>query len=330
MYIKWVMVMKKSWGLIFTIIFAITLCVILSVSGCSANSVTDNGNITITGDAVIVTDLDSPSTENIIEEVYDFISDIAWFRGFDNEGRLYYGIVDAEKNIIVPPIYEHVFDFYTRGLNWIALAKNGKWGMIDTSGIETAGNVVVPFIYDNVLGIRRNGEAEERYNAVVEVAIDGKCGLLDAFGNVLVPCEYEDIMAYNNGKAEVILGGKWGIIDSNNNVIVPFEYAWITLCSNDVARVVIADGAYGRFQYSAPEDIWLKGKFGFVDMLGKVIVPIIYDYAEYLPNGTAVVRLDDYYGIIDMSGNIIVPVEYDSALLFNEDYRQEILFMLGK
>ena len=292
--------MKKTARLILAIASVIAFGTVLVVSGCSVNNAAHKRSFADSAGAGTESDasLDSNSSQYAVYEVYDFINGIAWFRGFDSKGRLYYGVIDEQKNLIVPPVYEAVFsfDFYSRTLTWVLLAETKKWGAIDISGAETAGVAVVPFQYDRVRWQRSDG--------MTAVSAGGKTGLLDSDGNVRVPVEYEEILDCRDGMAAVMSGGKWGVVDSANNVIVPFGYAWASCFSEGLARVVIADETYRPFQYSAPEEVWLKGKFGFVDMAGNVVVPVKYDYAGHFSNGIATARLDGQYVTIDMSGNI--------------------------
>lgn len=177
----------------------------------------------------ITTDLEKESGSVIppvgYEQISDFINGIAWVEreyNYYNQNTCDYGMIDTAGNFVIPPIYEYVFcfDYYTRGVTWVRTAETGKWGLIDTAGIDKAGSIIVPFIYDDMYQKNNDGYAW--------VILNEKHGLLSAEGNVLVPAEYEDIFFYEDGIAAVMLDKKWGFIDSDNNVIVPFEYDYIS------------------------------------------------------------------------------------------------------
>lgn len=53
------------------------------------------------------------------------------------------------------------------------------------------------------------------------------------------------------------------------------------------------------------------GRYGVVDRVGKVLVPLEYDYAWPYANDMAVVVRDGKYGAVDRSGRLAVPLEYD-------------------
>lgn len=54
-----------------------------------------------------------------------------------------------------------------------------------------------------------------------------------------------------------------------------------------------------------------NGRYGYVDTLGREIVPPSYDNGNRFHNGFAVVGKSGKYGAIDRKGRIVVPVEWD-------------------
>ena len=58
--------------------------------------------------------------------------------------------------------------------------------------------------------------------------------------------------------------------------------------------------------------IKLNGKYGFIDINGKEIIPPIYDAVDEFSNGLSVVKLNGKYGIINELGNVVIPFgKYD-------------------
>lgn len=81
-------------------------------------------------------------------------------------------------------------------------------------------------------------------------------------------------------------------------------------------------------------------KIGFVNDLGKIVVPCKYDYVESFENGYAVVRVPfgeyDYrYGLMDSLGKEAIPLKYgrldyfpnDKVLVFGEEIFSEVGLM---
>lgn len=78
----------------------------------------------------------------------------------------------------------------------------------------------------------------------------GAIGCLNEFGDVVLPFEYQMISANNSGKYEngyfhiTTFYGKWGVIDSYGNIMVPAIYSDPVVFFNDLACIPV-DGKYG-------------------------------------------------------------------------------------
>ena len=67
----------------------------------------------------------------------------------------------------------------------------------------------------------------------------------------------------------------------------------------------------------------LNFKWGYIDKTGKVVIPFKYDYGDILfSGGLAPVAFNGQYGYIDKSGAEVVPIVYPS---WQEAYKQKIL-----
>ncbi|SHF70646.1 WG containing repeat-containing protein [Flavobacterium fluvii] len=62
-----------------------------------------------------------------------------------------------------------------------------------------------------------------------------------------------------------------------------------------------------------------EGKYGFKNNAGDIVLPAIYQSAEYFQNGLGLVGLDNKYGFIDNTGAFIIPNIYDEAISFYND-----------
>jgi len=61
----------------------------------------------------------------------------------------------------------------------------------------------------------------------------------------------------------------------------------------------------------------LSGKWGFIDLSGKVVVPLIYDHVYPFSDGLAIVKINGRHGAINQSGEVIVPYIYDYVTTFS-------------
>ncbi len=84
---------------------------------------------------------------------------------------------------------------------------------------------------------------------------------------------------------------------------------------NDTRKpVVIIPYLYdlaNHFDDNANALVQVKGKYGLIDTLGKIIVPIIYDYVYPFSNGQAIVYNNGKFGAVNLKGVLVTPVEYD-------------------
>ncbi|MCL1919083.1 MAG: WG repeat-containing protein [Peptococcaceae bacterium] len=274
-------------------------------------------------------------------------------------------------------IYDTIHPFYKgRAL----VEKDGKCGYINTEGDE-----VVPLVYD------RSGrgyfplfdleKAHSRYVAkdgktfIVEVfddqdkrtdlidennwrwvEKDGKEGIIDADGNVIIPLEYDlvggsvNVHFYENGddsgikdvsfyegRLRVLADRKWGFIDRANTVIIPLEYDYVLNFDEGIAHVE-KDGKSGYVDTYGTLVIPLEydslgvftsegliragqnGKWGFCDIRGNVVIPLEYDGAGDFVNGFARVEKDGKHGYIDTNGQTVISLEYEDAHDFSQGF----------
>ncbi|MDH5476280.1 MAG: WG repeat-containing protein, partial [Cyclobacteriaceae bacterium] len=147
----------------------------------------------------------------------------------------------------------------------------------------------------------------EAFFIIVE---NGKKGLKNAKGKVVIPPKYENI-GWSDGKTSPIDGvigfqknGLWGIISVSNKIITDAEY--IQLTSNTPYAAIICS------KYNLENN---KQWFGVLNTKGKMIIPFNYyvlvGVGEYL---IAANKSGDEarYGIIDYNHEIVVPITYEN------------------
>ena len=63
-----------------------------------------------------------------------------------------------------------------------------------------------------------------------------------------------------------------------------------------------------------------SGKYGYINDKGKEVIPLEYEYADSFSDGCAVVKKGLKYGFIDKKGKEITPFIYQRAEVFNSGY----------
>ena len=136
---------------------------------------------------------------------------------------------------------------------------------------------------------------------------NGKVGLKDEEGNVLIPARY-DAIGWSNGKLSIVdkvVGyrseGMWGLIHTSNKVLTPPEFL----------DIKPGEGSFFIAQKKSP--LSQRPSFGVISSSGKTVIPFIYDGLK-LSNMRAVVMSRTgnkfHFGLTDLSHKLLIPLEY--------------------
>lgn len=136
---------------------------------------------------------------------------------------------------------------------------------------------------------------------------NGKVGLKDENGHILIPAHY-DALGWSDGKLSIVdkvVGyqsqGLWGLIHTSNKVITPAEYDELT-------------PGEGSFLVAQKKSVLSqRPSFGVINTSGKNIIPFQYDGLR-LSNMRAIVMsrstMRYRFGLIDLSNKVLIPLEY--------------------
>ena len=253
-----------------------------------------------------------------------------------------YGLIDAEGNIVLPIEYDK---FYSTN-SYNEIKRENKWGIIDSSG-----KICLPAIWDRVytLGLVPRGNI---------VVISGrKIGLYNAeTGKEIIPVIMDEInnlhaSDLNNFMREhfvvVSKGGKRGVFDLDGKEIIPIKYKVIDTAEYAYGcfeiRTFIGDFDC-KYEYFTQEGILAfplsdgleyeksprrlacvkkNGKYGFINIKGDVVVPVVYDDAGYYDDGSGWVKQGSFQMRVDGNGKPIMKIKSLSSgedILLSKDY----------
>lgn len=233
-----------------------------------------------------------------------------------------YGYIDKQGALALPYCYEYAGGF---GEGLALVKQDGVW-----QGINKQGEVlfacdglaldgVEPFV-DGYARVYRDGV--DRYKDPVKwfglmdrtgqlvipveydtiladdeqiyhVRIDRREGFYNFAAGVEVPCVYEDIGKFRNGIAVVEKAG-YGLMNSAGGIVLPLDYAGV---------IVFPDGRIA---------VWNREplKWGFWED-GKLTGPY-FSYMDWVEGeNIASVKGDGKWGYVDSRGEVLVPLEYD-------------------
>ena len=119
----------------------------------------------------------------------------------------------------------------------------------------------------------------------------GKYGIIDEYGNVILPFEYDDAGAHPNG-FRMKKNNLWYIIDRDGNTMSSSEshQGSTPKQSSPNGKKRILDKRFG--------------KYGIIDEYGNVIVPYEFDDAGVHPNGFRMKKNNTWY-VFDNNGKVI-------------------------
>ena len=272
----------------------------------------------------------------------------------------------------------------TVALGYYPVYTEGKWGVINTSGDivitpEYDEYIVVPdssqaiFIcttdvdYENgtysTKAINEKNEqlftdyeqveAIENYDSsnnlwyasgILKVSKDGKWGVIDTKGNVIIDCTYDDITALKGVENSLLteVDGKYGVVDYVGSVIIENNYESIEPLADTYENGYIvenADGKYGVITYTKTaavaeefddiKNVYGNGKY-YVVKEGNNWEVIDTDANKYLEgeyddivdiNGeNAIVSNDKKFGVVAIAdGKNIIDMNYDSITYASGD-----------
>jgi hypothetical protein len=174
-------------------------------------------------------------------------------------------------------------------------------------------------------------EIESLENGLFKVNHDGKWGIIDTNGVVIVDPKYDGIGQYNlDGLIIVLRNNKWGYINSEGKEIIEPKYDAI---GNGTFRIKSFTDKKGittmRYFKGIPIQpvkiqelvvnfnnklitVEFMNKWGCINTDGKEVVEPKYDWIGSFANrNLAIVRLNNKWGIIEANGHEIVKPQYD-------------------
>lgn len=180
----------------------------------------------------------------------------------------------------------------------------------------------------NELNLHYKIEEISEYNYFI-LEQNGKYGVIDKSGNIVIDADYEAVQIPNPSKdificikeynqdtkeyATVVYNGKKEEILSNYNNVQA-----VAIFTN------INSTPYERSVLTYKEN----GKYGLIDLQGKEITKPIYDEISSInyKEGTFLVKQNEQEGTINMKGKTIIKCEYESVTsdnYYNEDQNNE-------
>lgn len=171
-------------------------------------------------------------------------------------------------------------------------------------------------------------------NGMAIVKKNGLLGAVNTEGKEVIPTEYVELNPFTEKVTSFKkANGKVGIIDVTGKVLCEKDYEKIFPVSDSCAKVQKGDfgfiNAMGKeivpckygnlLPYSNNMTYFFYGlKYGFYDTKGNTVVPLTYASVGTFSEGLCPVQTKDKWGYIDTKGKLVIPMEYEDAGKFSE------------
>ena len=174
-------------------------------------------------------------------------------------------IAEEHKKKIIPFVCdksykEDIFIAYTAGIGRILY---NKYPQLASKQLLESIKELLPTI-DLYLGLQK-------------IKQDDHWGFVNAKGEIVVPCKYNDVTYFQEGLACVESDKrKWGFVDEKGNEVIPCKWEDVGFFSEGLAYVEDAN--------------WQKG---FIDKTGKIVIPCQWEDAMPFSHGFTNVKSSD-------------------------------------
>lgn len=218
-------------------------------------------------------------------------------------------LYDLEGKLLLPAEYDvigYVKAYQDKWQNLLLCNKESKVGLYDIKKREM---ILSPEYEIQSISVS-NSDAE-----VFSLAKNGFLALFDTKGKQVSEFKYQEygggtIMSEGYAKIQD-RQGLWGIVDKYGKEVIPCKYKGMgfSVCNQRIA-----------FQGN-------NGKWGYLNVSnGEEIVKPEYDRARDFSDGFGEVEKNRKIGFVDVNGKVVVPLEYEGAL----NVQKGICFMMKK
>ncbi|MCA6596827.1 MAG: WG repeat-containing protein [Pseudanabaena sp. M046S1SP1A06QC] len=180
----------------------------------------------------------------------------------------------------------------------------GSYGYIDTNGnivIDCQFNRATNFVNDlAIVGLGTNNLVKKEHGVSCH-EFDGKYGVIDKSGRVILRIEFDEISRLENGYFKVQLNKKYGLKDVTGKTLVETKYESVELHKNGYFKISILKQNSNKYFRST-------NLFGYIDSSGREIIkPDFEELEDFMLSNLALFRnhQESNSGLINTKGQIV-------------------------
>jgi hypothetical protein len=161
----------------------------------------------------------------------------------------------------------------------------------------------------------------------MQMTVNERVGIRDMSGKIIVEPIYDNARLFSEGLSTVQLGNKYGLVDEQGNFVLPLQEmkylgrlrdGLISFCTNDKYGFLDKTGQEKiKPQFELTSEFserlcWVqneKGLHGYIDTLGRLVIPYTFQNAYDFLRSQATVQLNGVWGMIDKAGRFVEKVD---------------------
>ncbi len=194
--------------------------------------------------------------------------------------RYKYGLVDLTNRTILPPEYLQITPLGT--LRFAVRGFEGKTALFTEEGKQ-----VTAFDIDSLSSFQND-------LAILHKSL--RKGILDRNGSIRIEAEYGDARVTGPGTVQLKRTDTWKVVDHDQQVVRKID-------ADSIAMIGV-----NRYRLA------LNGKYGIVDTLFRIIVPVIYDYIGVVQNEQFVLGQHGRFGLMRIDGTMVLPIQFEVVM----------------
>ena len=195
-----------------------------------------------------------------------------------------YGIFNDNGDLVIAPNYAEVSLIRIDESDFWIVTQNGKKGVLQ------AGKKLISTIFDDITvqdgiftcraNVNSNGNGTLiRYNTNGEILLNHKdC-------NYNVSAQYDLAYYSEYGLIRVVKDGKWGLINMMHEVVASPSFTFIETYEGAYAKVGNTEDNKVIYFLDDIRCHMSNMKYGLIDVLGDIVLPVEYDFIEKWDNG---------------------------------------------
>lgn len=185
--------------------------------------------------------------------------------------------------------------------------------------------------------------ADRFFGGLAVVMNEGRWGMIEQSGRLLVPLAYDGVLRFQDGFAAVQRNGLCGFIDRAGKLRIPMQYKRVRSFHDGFAAVQLTDGRWGYIDKRGSL-VWedqsgrvtmlgdfhegvarVRGKlpdgrerWGYLNRAFRFAIDPAYEEARDFHDGLAAVKVDGRWGFITIAGRWAVQPRFEAADDFDD------------